>query len=140
MSYKHECWECYQSPVPCLWACCCQCCAFGNYHERMSPIASPPILNNQWICCITDLLCHLCIPCFSAVKGRLDAREKYGLKDCHIVVDVLIGCCCFPCSHCQVLQEVNHREAALGPMPAILQQAPKGSSMGGKKVAVKGKK
>ncbi len=84
----------------CGCGCCCKLyctgpCIWGAAIERAG-------LGSMPMCCIAVTCCSPC----AIIKGRMDVAEKYGIKE-NLLMNVLMTCCCEPCSCIQVINQVH---------------------------------
>ncbi|MES1913255.1 MAG: hypothetical protein MHM6MM_005462 [Cercozoa sp. M6MM] len=82
----------------CLFACCCTPCANASIRNEYD--------SSNW--------CFNCL-CVTPSVLRNVIREGYGV-DGNCVNDIIFGCCCAPCSACQLKAEVDARGAKTGGM------------------------
>eukprot|EP00033_Pygsuia_biforma_P000432 GCRY01000514.1.p1 GENE.GCRY01000514.1~~GCRY01000514.1.p1 ORF type:complete len:155 (+),score=7.44 GCRY01000514.1:169-633(+) len=119
LDWKHEKFSCCDAGTgPCIYQTFCPCFAFGQSETKMDPE------RNMWLCCLGSWALMYCYlgPCVS-LKLRLDAREKYLITAGTGAWDIIYALCCWPCSICQVTQEVNERESPVPPFEGM--QIPK---------------
>ncbi|KAF9511974.1 hypothetical protein BS47DRAFT_1298352 [Hydnum rufescens UP504] len=107
--------DCFSTCGVCLFGWCCPCFSYGQtqsrYHHLLHQGRPHPtggeLFNSE--CLTYGALMYCGCPCFIAMGGRKNIRERYNIQGSE-GLDCLIHTCCIPCALTQESREITLEE------------------------------